>query len=88
MSSSPGQTTTLHPGAQGHRTRIADYTITLRDGRKAGIVNTAVGKMALPAGDYLRGAGAAFHSSSKRDRKSRSSCSDIDGAFACRHVTA
>ena len=50
----PGQTTTLRPGvlkiaAPG----VVEYNITLRDGRKAGYINTAVGRMALPAGEYL-----------------------------------
>ena len=50
----PGQTTTLRPGvlkiaAPG----VVEYNITLRDGLKAGYINTAVGRMALPAGEYL-----------------------------------
>jgi hypothetical protein len=50
----PGQTTTLHPGVlKVTAPRVAEYKITLRDGQKAGFINTAVGKMALPAGDYL-----------------------------------
>lgn len=50
----PGRTTTLNPGVlRVTAAGVAEYKITLRDGEKAGIINTAVGKIALPAGAYL-----------------------------------
>jgi hypothetical protein len=50
----PGQTTTLRPGVlKVTAPKVVEYNITLRDGRKAGYINTAVGRVAFPAGEYI-----------------------------------